>query len=93
MGNNFFCIFLQHNSHIVLNKILMVQLSFATSLQITGMNDAGLSCREIRCHLDQNHTVISRLVQKYLVKPLHEKLGIIMTHSTLPPFQQHDLER
>ena len=29
--------------------------------QITGMNGAGMSCRNIGVHLDINHTVISRL--------------------------------
>ena len=39
--------------------------SIVTKWQIIGMNNAGLSCREIRRQLGRNYIVINRLVRKY----------------------------
>ena len=59
--------FCYNNSHFLLNKSLMIcqKLSIATSWQIIGMNNAGLSCRETGHQMGTNHIVISQLVQKY----------------------------
>ena len=68
------------------NKSLMVcqELSIATSWQISGMNIARLSCREIGRQLAWNHIVISRRLRKYqhtndgkdnIIKHFFEKTG------------------
>ena len=59
--------FLENNFHFVFNNSLMVcqKLFIATRWQITGINNVGLSCREIGHQLGRNHTVITKLVDLY----------------------------